>query len=59
MNGVLVDSNVILDVFEADPAWVDWSEAMLEQYSIDHYSVRMKLITIWRRQHDTNTLCNV
>ncbi len=33
MNGVLVDSNVILDVFLDDPDWADWSEKMLNQYS--------------------------
>ena len=33
MNGVLVDSNVILDVFLDDPDWADWSETMLNQYS--------------------------
>jgi predicted nucleic acid-binding protein len=36
MNGVLVDSNVILDVFEEDPAWVEWSESMLARYSMTH-----------------------
>lgn len=25
MNGLLVDSNVILDVFENDPIWATWS----------------------------------
>ncbi|MFZ0389132.1 MAG: type II toxin-antitoxin system VapC family toxin [Calditrichia bacterium] len=30
MNGVLVDSNVILDIFEDDPVWADWSEYQLE-----------------------------
>ncbi len=34
MNGILVDSNVILDVFEADPSWADWSERMLQEYSV-------------------------
>ncbi len=33
MTGILVDSNVILDLFEEDPGWVDWSESMLQQYS--------------------------
>ncbi len=33
MNGVLVDSNVILDVFEEDPNWIEWSEYMLARYS--------------------------
>ncbi|MFY9708155.1 MAG: PIN domain-containing protein [Desulfobacterales bacterium] len=31
--GVLVDSNIILDVFTGDPNWADWSESMLEEYS--------------------------
>jgi predicted nucleic acid-binding protein len=33
MKGVLVDSNVILDVFLNDPKWADWSESKLEEYS--------------------------
>ncbi len=33
MNGVLVDSCVLLDLFTNDPNWADWSEATLEQYS--------------------------
>ena len=33
MNGVLVDSNVILDVFTDDPKWADWSETVLEEYA--------------------------
>jgi hypothetical protein len=33
MKGVLVDSNVILDVFLNDPSWVDWSEGALEALS--------------------------
>lgn len=36
MKGVLVDSNIILDVFEADPVWVEWSESLLEFYSVDY-----------------------
>ena len=31
--GVLVDSNIILDVLTDDPHWADWSESMLEEYS--------------------------
>jgi predicted nucleic acid-binding protein len=31
--GVLVDSNIILDVFTDDPNWADWSESVLEEYS--------------------------
>ena len=30
---ILVDSNVILDVFEEDPVWVEWSEGLLDQYA--------------------------
>ena len=32
MKGVIVDSNVILDVFLNDPKWADWSESKLEEY---------------------------
>jgi len=35
MKGILVDSNVILDLFLEDPAWVEWSESTLERYSVD------------------------
>ena len=33
MNGILVDSCVLLDLFTNDETWVDWSEATLEKYS--------------------------
>jgi len=33
MKGVLVDSNIILDVFLNDLKWADWSESKLEEYS--------------------------
>jgi hypothetical protein len=33
MQGVLVDSNGILDLFLNDPGWADWSEATLEELS--------------------------
>ncbi len=33
MTGILVDSNIILDVFLDDPKWADWSESTLERYS--------------------------
>lgn len=33
MKGLLVDSNVILDIFLDDPVWADWSEAALAHYS--------------------------
>ncbi len=32
MKGVLVDSNVVLDVFLNDPKWADWSESKLDEY---------------------------
>lgn len=34
MKGILVDSNVILDIFLDDPNWADWSESVLANYSI-------------------------
>jgi predicted nucleic acid-binding protein len=36
MGEILVDSNVILDLFEDDPQWAQWSEDILEQYSRSH-----------------------
>ncbi|MEN9503030.1 MAG: hypothetical protein RI964_2315 [Pseudomonadota bacterium] len=33
MNGVFVDSCVLLDLFTNDPNWADWSENILEKYS--------------------------
>jgi len=33
---LLVDSNVILDIFEEDPCWVQWSESILNHYSLTH-----------------------
>ena len=33
MRGILVDSNVILDVFLDDPNWAEWSESELEKFS--------------------------
>ena len=43
MKGVLVDSNVILDVFLNDVKWADWSESKLEEYS-DHASLYINSI---------------
>ena len=34
MKGLLVDSNIILDIFLDDPNWADWSESTLANYSI-------------------------
>jgi len=36
VRGVLVDSCVLLDVFEDDPQWYPWSVAQLEHYSKTH-----------------------
>jgi len=33
MRGVLVDSNIILDVFLDDPNWAEWSASKLEKFS--------------------------
>jgi predicted nucleic acid-binding protein len=33
MNGLLVDSNVILDIFLDDPKWADWSVTVLANAS--------------------------
>jgi len=33
VNGVFVDSCVLLDLFTDDANWVDWSENVLEKYS--------------------------
>lgn len=32
MNGILVDSSVLLDLFTNDPDWADWSEGILDKY---------------------------
>ena len=33
MNGILVDSCILLDLFTNDLHWADWSEEILDQYS--------------------------
>ena len=33
MNGVFVDSCILLDLFTNDPHWAEWSEKILDQYS--------------------------
>ena len=33
MNGVFVDSCVLLDLFTDDPNWAEWSESILDKYS--------------------------
>ena len=35
MKGVLVDSNIILDIFLNDPNWADWAESTLEKYNFN------------------------
>lgn len=32
---ILVDTNVILDVFEEDPAWADWSQTQLDRAALN------------------------
>ncbi|BDM80924.1 type II toxin-antitoxin system VapC family toxin [Acaryochloris marina] len=34
MNGILVDSCVLLDLFTDDPNWAEWSESILEKCSL-------------------------
>ncbi len=34
MNGVFIDSCVLLDLFTDDPNWAEWSESILEKYSL-------------------------
>ena len=34
MNGILIDSCVLLDLFTDDPNWAEWSESTLESYSL-------------------------
>jgi len=36
MNGLLVDANVILDIFLDDPVWADWSEETLNRFGETH-----------------------
>jgi predicted nucleic acid-binding protein len=36
MNRVLIDSNIMLDIFLNDPQWADWSETVLNQYGDSH-----------------------
>jgi len=33
MNGIFVDSYILLDLFTDDPKWGDWSNEILEKYS--------------------------
>ncbi|MBM9536228.1 type II toxin-antitoxin system VapC family toxin [Desulfobulbus alkaliphilus] len=33
MNGVFVDSCILLDLFTDDPRWANWSESVLDKYS--------------------------
>lgn len=36
MNTVLVDANVLLDIFEDDEHWASWSESTLNAYASSH-----------------------
>jgi len=33
MNGIFIDSCILLDLFTDDSVWADWSEKILDQYS--------------------------
>lgn len=39
MAGIMVDSNVLLDVLTEDPVWFDWSASTLEDYADSHLLV--------------------
>ena len=39
MTPFLVDSNILLDIFEDDTHWADWSETTLHQYATSHSPV--------------------
>jgi hypothetical protein len=45
MRGILVDSNIILDVFLDEPNWAEWSESKLENWSNEGKSGFC--ITLW------------
>jgi predicted nucleic acid-binding protein len=34
MSGILVDTNVLLDVMTDDPSWADWSAAQLRSWNV-------------------------
>ncbi len=36
MTAILVDSNILLDIFEDDVHWADWSESTLNRYSTSY-----------------------
>jgi predicted nucleic acid-binding protein len=36
MDKLLVDTNILLDLFLDDPIWADWSEMTLERYHASH-----------------------
>ena len=36
MTPLLVDSNILLDIFEDDAQWADWSETTLAHYATSH-----------------------
>jgi len=36
MKGILIDSSIILDLFEDDQNWAEWSESSLEHYGMTH-----------------------
>lgn len=44
MKPILVDSNVLLDLFEDDPYWAEWSESTLDRYSLSNILCINKII---------------
>jgi len=44
MRGLLVDSNIILDVFLNDPIWADWSVSRLTDIIIDGKTIYINAI---------------
>ena len=36
MTPVLIDSNILLDIFEDDVQWADWAESTLNHYAESH-----------------------
>jgi predicted nucleic acid-binding protein len=44
MNGVLVDSNIIIDILTEDPQWFRWSSQKLEELANRHILLINKII---------------
>ena len=56
MTPLLVDSNILLDIFEDDAQWADWSETTLAHYATSHaptitpiiYAEVSPVLRIWK-----------